>query len=71
MKKTIKRARKHYILLNKQANTVLIYYHKQSLADDIGVNVSTISRHLAHSDVYDMKEYYIWANVLLRKRSKG
>jgi len=71
MKKTIKQARKHYILLNKKDNSVYICYHKQQLAEIMGLNVKTIQRHLAVSPWYDMKEYRVWSNIVITKRSKG
>jgi len=71
MKKAIKQVRKHYICLNKDDNSVILCYHKTTLAHHIGVNVITISRHLTNNSVYDTKEYCIWANVSLIKRSKG
>ena len=71
MKTGIKRVRKHYILLYKQDNRVYICYHKQQIADIIGVNVKTIARHLTNVPLYDTEEYCIWKDVVILKRSKG
>jgi hypothetical protein len=57
-----------YLGFNKATNNGVVSTTKQGLADYIGLNVRTLSRHLLISPIYMKDDWIILDNVVIIKK---
>ena len=61
--KTKKRIKAPYVCWIKATNRMMMSTTKVYIANELGINVRTISRNMKSSDTYDTPEYTIWRDV--------
>jgi hypothetical protein len=61
--KTKRRTKAPYICWIKATNRIMMSTTKVYIANELSINVRTITRNMESSDTYDTPEYTIWRDV--------
>lgn len=62
---------KHYILLLRKDNRIVLSLTKTEICEVLGISVDTLRRRLDHHSSYHCDEYSVWCNVMLPLVKRG
>lgn len=62
---------KHYILLLRKDNRIVLRLTKTEICEVLGISVDTLRRRLDHHSSYHCDEYSVWCNVMLPLVKRG